>query len=111
MMQELFKQLISPIEVSDELASYYISIGKQLIENYINNEDIDVEYLYANQIVQTSIWLFGIAQQSKATVENGGIQSLSSSGRSVSWFGMNDLSNLELPSHIKEQLPHYVKCW
>ena len=110
MMLELFNKL-SPIELDDALAEYYLSIGTQMVRRYVNNDDIDIEYEFKYQIVQTAIWLVSVAQQSKATVENGGIQSLSSSGRSVSWFGLGDFSNLELPSHIKNQLPHHVKCW
>ena len=109
-MLELFKKL-SPVELDDELASYYISIGEAMVRQYVNNDNIDIEYEFKYQIVQTAIWLVSVAEQSKATVENGGIQSLSSSGRSVSWFGLGDFSNLELPSHIKAQLPHYCKVW
>jgi hypothetical protein len=109
-MLELFKKL-SPIELDDELASYYISIGTQMVRQYVNNDKVDVEYMFEYQIIQTAIWLVQMAEQSKATTENGGIQSLSSSGRSVSWFGLSDFSQMELPSNIKAQLPHYAKVW
>lgn len=109
-MLELFKKL-SPIELDDELASFYLSIGTDMVKHYVNNETIDIETLYQYQIVQTAIWLVQMAEQSKATTNNGGIQSLSSSGRSVSWFGLNDFTQMELPQHIKAQLPHYVKSW
>lgn len=109
-MLELFKKL-SPIELDDELASYYLSIGTDMVRHYVNNESIDVEFLYEYQIIQTAIWLVQMAEQSRATTENGGIQSLSSSGRSVSWFGLVDFAQMELPSNIKAQLPHYVKSW
>lgn len=109
-MLELFKKL-SPIELDDELASYYISIGTQMVKQYVNNDNVDVEYMFEYQIIQTAIWLVQMAEQSKATTENGGIQSLSSSGRSVSWFGLSDFSQMELPNNIKAQLPHYAKVW
>lgn len=109
-MLELFKKL-SPIELDDTLAEYYLSIGKTMVERYINNEDIDVEYLYSYQIVQTAIWLVSVAEQSKATTNNGGIQSLSANGRSISWFSLDTLSSMELPQHIKSQLPHYCRTW
>lgn len=109
-MLELFKKL-SPIELDDELASYYISIGTQMVRQYVNNDKVDVEYMFEYQIIQTAIWLVQMAEQSKATTENGGIQSLSSSGRSVSWFGLSDFSQMELPNNIKAQLPHYAKVW
>lgn len=109
-MLELFKKL-SPIELEETLAEYYLSIGEQLVRNYVNNESIDVEYLYSYQIVQTAIWLVSIEQQSKATTENGGIQTLSANGRSISWFSLDTLSSMELPQHIKSQLPHYCRTW
>lgn len=109
-MLELFKKL-SPIELDDELASYYISIGTQMVKHYVNNENIDIEYEFQYQIIQTAIWLVQMSEQSKATTNNGGIQSLSSSGRSVTWFGLGDFSNMELPQNIKAQLPHYAKVW
>lgn len=109
-MLELFKKL-SPIELEDELASYYISIGTQMVKQYVNNDNIDIEYEFQYQIIQTAIWLVQMSEQSKATTNNGGIQSLSSSGRSVTWFGLNDFSNMELPQNIKAQLPHYAKVW
>ena len=110
-MLELFKKL-SPIELDDDtLAEYYLSIGKTMVERYINNEDIDVEYLYSYQIVQTAIWLVSVAQQSQATTENGGIQTLSANGRSITWFSLDTLSSMELPSHIKAQLPHHARVW
>lgn len=109
-MLELFKKL-SPIELDDELASYYISIGTQMVKQYVNNDDIDTEYEFQYQIIQTAIWLVQMNEQSKATTNNGGIQSLSSSGRSVTWFGLGDFANMELPQNIKAQLPHYAKVW
>lgn len=109
-MLELFKKL-SPIELEDELALYYISIGTDMVKHYVNNENIDVEYMFEYQIIQTAIWLVQISEQSKATTNNGGIQSLSSSGRSVSWFGLGDFAQMELPSNIKAQLPHYARCF
>lgn len=109
-MLELFKKL-SPIELDDELASYYISIGTQMVRQYVNNDKVDVEYMFEYQIIQTAIWLVQMAEQSKATTENGGIASLSSSGRSISWFSLSDFTNMELPSHIKAQLPHFCRCW
>lgn len=109
-MLELFKKL-SPIELDDELASYYISIGTQMVKQYVNNDNIDIEYEFQYQIIQTAIWLVQMNEQSKATTNNGGIQSLSSSGRSVTWFGLGDFANMELPQNIKAQLPHYAKVW
>jgi hypothetical protein len=109
-MLELFKKL-SPIELDDELASYYISIGTGMVRKYVNNDNIDIEYEFQYQIIQTAIWLVQMNEQSKATTENGGIKSLSSDGRSIVWFGLNDFANMELPSNIKAQLPHYAKAW
>ena len=106
----LFKK-VSPVTLDDETALYYLYTALQMVERYVNNNNIDVKKMYRNQVVQTAIWLVSVAQQSKATTENGGIQSLSANGRSVSWFGLGDFSNLELPSHIKAQLPHYVRCF
>ena len=110
-MLDLFRKL-SPVEINDdELASYFISIGTQMVRQYVNNSSIDIEYEFQYQIVQTAIWLVQMSEQSKVITENGGIQSLSSSGRSVSWFSLSDFSNMELPSNIKAQLPHYAKVW
>lgn len=110
MVLELFKKL-SPIELDDELVSYYISIGTQMVKKYVNNDNIDIENEFKYQIIQTAVWLVEMDVQSKATTKNGGIQSSSTNGRSITWFGLNDFSNMELPSNIKAQLPHYCRSW
>lgn len=106
-MQELFKKL-SPIEIDDTLVEYYLSIGKQMVERYINNEDVDVEYLYSYQIVQTAIWLSDVDSQLK---NSNGVASVSSNGRSVSFRSLAELTGNDMPSHIKAQLPHHAKVW
>ena len=85
--------------------------GKQritTIERYINNEDVDVEYLYSYQIVQTAIWLSDVDSQLK---NSNGVASVSSNGRSVSFRSLAELTGNDMPSHIKAQLPHHAKVW
>ena len=106
----LFKK-VSPVTLDDETALYYLYTALQMVERYVNNNNIDVKKIYRNQVVQTAIWLVSVAQQSKATTENGGIQSLSANGLSITWFSLGELSSMELPTHIKSQLPHYCKAW
>ena len=50
MMLELFKKL-SPIDLQDDtLAEYYLSIGKQMVRQYVNNDNIDIEYEFKYRI-------------------------------------------------------------
>ena len=109
-MQELFKKL-SPIEIDDTLVEYYLSIGEQLVREYVNSETVDVAVVYQYQIVQVAVWLVSIDNQVKASSENANVQSLSSGGRSVSFRGLAELTSNDIPSHIKAQLRHFVKAW
>lgn len=106
-MLELFLTL-NLVEIDDTLASYYLECATGLVKKYVNNSDIDVVTEFKNEIVDTALWLVALAEQRKQSIENGTISSLSTTGKSISWFSPNELNAQDLPQHIKARLPHYV---
>ena len=105
-MQELLKKLAPTVD--ETLVEFYLSVGEQLVKQYVNNETVDVTETYKYQVVQVAVWLSDVDSQLK---NSNGVASVSSNGRSVSFRSLAELTGNDIPSHIKAQLHHNVKMW
>ena len=105
-MQELFKKLAPTVD--ETLVEFYLSVGEQLVKQYVNNDEIDVTVTYKYQVVQVAVWLSDVDSQLK---NSNGVASVSSNGRSMSFRSLAELTGNDIPSHIKAQLHHNVKMW
>ena len=106
-MIELVKKLIN-FEVDDEVIEFYLANAINAIRNYINDDTVDVEETYPNEVVELTVFFINKAQMLQGMTDNGAIKSISSAGRSVTFMSFEELSN-SIPDYILARLKRKVK--
>ena len=109
MIEQLIKKLLpQDVEVDTDLINLYIQCSKQAIQNYINDETVNVEETYPNEIVELVVFYINKSRMLESMYSNGNVKSVSSAGRSVTFMTMEELCD-SIPDYIKARLKRKVK--
>lgn len=106
-MIELVKKLIN-FEVDDEVIEFYLANAINAIRNYINDDTVDVEQVYNNEVVELAVFFINKSRMLESMYSNGNVKSVSSAGRSVTFMTMEELCD-SIPDYIKARLKRKVK--
>lgn len=106
-MIELVKKLIN-FEVDDEVIEFYLANAINAIRNYINDDTVDVEETYPNEITELAVFFINKSRMLESMYSNGNVKSVSSAGRSVTFMTMEELCD-SIPDYIKARLKRKVK--
>lgn len=109
MIEQLIKKLLpQDVEVDTDLINFYIANAEQAIQNYINDETVNVEETYPNEIVELVVFYINKSRMLESMYSNGNVKSVSSAGRSVTFMTMEELCD-SIPDYIKARLKRKVK--
>ncbi|WVR22051.1 MAG: head-tail adaptor [Malazfec virus 1] len=106
-MIELVKKLIN-FEVEDLVIEFYLTNSINAIKNYINDDTVDVEQVYNNEVVELAVFFINKSRMLESMYSNGNVKSVSSAGRSVTFMTMEELCD-SIPDYIKARLKRKVK--
>lgn len=105
-MLELVKKLFKT-EADDEVIHFYIANAKKAIQTYINDDAVDVEEVYRNEVAELAAhYMERIDLLHK--ISESGVKSISSNGRSVSYMSLEELDQ-SIPDYITARLKRKVK--
>ena len=95
---------------------FYIEVAETMIERYLNvgeHEYTNFKFFYEEQTLLLAAHIYNIHSTIVASTQNVGVQSISSSGRSISFMSAEQVANqVSIPQYIKDMLPKpRVRMW
>ena len=95
---------------------FYVKVAETMIGTYLNFEEhqyINFKFVYEEQTLLLAAHVYNIHSTIVASTQNVGVQSISSSGRSISFMSAEQVANqVSIPQYIKDMLPRpRVRMW
>lgn len=95
---------------------FYMEVAETLIGRYLNFEEhqyTNFKFVYEEQTLLLAAHVYNIHSTIVASTQNVGVQSISSSGRSISFMSAEQVaSQVGIPQYIKDMLPKpRVRMW